>query len=54
MTKAEFEARKRWDTTLMTEAEKEAHKRHIISMCGCIDDDTFVCPDDVPMILARV
>ena len=36
----------------MTEAEKEAHKRHIISMYGSITDETFVEPtDNVPYVL---
>ncbi len=52
MTKAEYEARKRWDTSIMTEEEKEAHKQHIFSMYGKITDDTFVePPDSIPTIL---
>ena len=42
MTKAEYEARKRWDTSIMTEEEKEAHKQHIFSMYGKITDDTRI------------
>ncbi len=46
MTKAEFEARKRWDTSIMTEEEKEARVQRILSHCGKIDDETFVPPHD--------
>ncbi len=43
---AEFEARKRWDTSIMTEEEKEARIQRIRSHCGVIDDETFVVPPD--------
>ena len=41
MTKEELAARKRWDTSIMTEEEKKAHLERIISHCGVIDDPTF-------------
>ena len=46
MTKEELAARKRWDTSIMTEEEKEARIQRILSHCGVIDDDTFVVPPD--------
>ncbi|MBR0151511.1 MAG: hypothetical protein IJP89_09135 [Synergistaceae bacterium] len=46
MTKEEFEARKLWDESMMTEEEKEAHLQRVLSFCGKIDDDTFVVPPD--------
>ena len=52
MTKAEFEARKRWDLSLMTDEEKEERMRRIHSHCGKITDETFVeSPDAVPPIV---
>ena len=55
MTEAEFEARKLWDTSIMTEEEKEAHLQRVLSFCGKIDDDTFVAPpDSVPPIIEVV
>lgn len=51
MTRAEYEARKRWDTSLMTEEEKEARIARIRSHCGKIDDETFTVHDDpIPAI----
>ena len=41
MTDAEFERRKKWDESLMTEEEKKAHRERILSHCGKIDDPTF-------------
>lgn len=46
-TREEFEARRRWDTSLMTDEEKEAHMQHILSMYGAITDETFDCADDM-------
>ena len=46
MTKAEFEARKRWDTSLTTDTEKKNHKQHILSMYGSVKDETFIEPHD--------
>lgn len=52
MTRAEFAARKRWDTSIMTEEEKEARIQRIFSHCGKIDDDTFTVPDDpIPVMV---
>lgn len=51
MTKAEFEARKRWDTSIMTEEEKAARIERIRSHCGKIDDETFIIhPDVIPIV----
>lgn len=51
MTRAEFAARKRWDTSIMTEEEKEARIQRIFSHCGKIDDETFIIHDDpIPAI----
>ena len=47
MTKEEFLARKRWDTSIMTDEEREARIERIRSHCGVIDDETFVAPPDV-------
>ena len=48
MTRAEYEARKLWDESIMTEEEKEARIARIRSYCGKIDDPTFrVYPDAV-------
>ena len=41
MTDAEFERRKMWDESLMTEEEKKARIERILSHCGKIDDPTF-------------
>ena len=50
MTFEEFEARKRWDTSIMTEEGKKARIERIRSHCGVIDDETFVVPPDaVPL-----
>ena len=46
MTKSEYEARKRWDTSIMTEEEKEARIQRIFSHCGKIDDETFTPGSD--------
>ena len=54
MTFEEYKARKRWDTDIMTEEEKEAHLKHIMSMYGAITDETFVCPEDAIPVLAGV
>ena len=54
MTKEEFLVRKRWDTDIMTEEEKEAHIQHILSCYGSITDETFVCPDDPIPVAAKV
>ena len=52
MTKAEFEERKMWDESLMTEEEREAHLQRVLSFCGKIDDDTFIIhPDAVPDVI---
>ena len=51
MTRAEFAARKRWDTSIMTEEEKEARVQRIFSHCGKINDETFAEPhDEIPSI----
>ena len=51
VTRAEFAARKRWDTSIMTEEEKEARMQRILSHCGKIDDETFTVHDDpIPAI----
>ena len=52
MTFEEYRARKRWDTDIMTEEEKEAHLIHIMSMYGAITDETFVCPKDAVQVIA--
>lgn len=54
MTFAEFEARKRWDTSIMTEEEKEARIQRILACYGSITDETFVCPDDPIPVTAGV
>ena len=41
MTRAEHEARKMWDESIMTEEEKQARWERIRSHCGKIDDPTF-------------
>ena len=41
MTFEEFAARKRWDTSIMTEEEKKARIERISSHFGAIDDPTF-------------
>ncbi len=52
MTRAEFEERKMWDESLMTEEEREAHLQRVLSFCGKIDDDTFIIhPDAVPDVI---
>lgn len=51
MTRAEYEARKRWDESIMTEEEIKAHWERIHSFCGKIDDETFTVHDDpIPAI----
>ena len=51
VTRAEFAARKRWNTSIMTEEEKEARMQRILSHCGKIDDETFTVHDDpIPAI----
>lgn len=53
MTRAEFEERKMWDESLMTEEEREAHLQRVLSFCGKIDDETFIIhPDAVPDVIA--
>ena len=54
MTFEEYRTRKRWDTDIMTEEEKEAHLKHIMSMYGAITDETFVCQEDAIPVLAGV
>ncbi len=55
MTRAEFEERKMWDESLMTEEEREAHLQRVLSFCGKIDDDTFIIhPDTVPPVVEVV
>lgn len=50
MTFEEYKARKLWDTSIMTEEEKEARIARIRSHCGVIDDETFIVhPDVVPV-----
>ncbi len=51
---AEFEARKRWDTSIMTEEEKEARIQRILACYGSITDETFVCPEEQLPVTARV
>ena len=46
MTKAEYESRKRWDESIMTEEEIKAHWERIHSFCGKIDDETFTPSND--------
>ena len=46
MTRAEYESRKLWDESIMTEEEREAHLQRVLSFCGKIDDETFVAPPD--------
>ena len=41
MTLEEFDARKRWDTSIMTEEEKKARIERISSHFGAIDDPAF-------------
>ena len=54
MTLEEFRARKLWDTDMMTEEEKEAHRQRIASLYGVITDETFICHDDAIPVLAGV
>lgn len=52
MTRAEYEARKMWDESIMTEEEIKAHWARIHSFCGKIDDDTFIIHDDpIPVMV---
>ena len=51
---AEFEARKRWDTSIMTEEEKEVRIQRILACYGSITDETFVCPEEQLPVTARV
>ena len=46
MTKAEYESRKRWDESIMTEEGREAHLQRVLSFCGKIDDETFTPSSD--------
>ena len=54
MTLEEFAARKRWDTSIMTDEEKEARIQRILSCYGAITDETFVCPDEPIPVAAEV
>ena len=52
MTSEEFKARKLWDTSIMTEEEKEARIQRILSCFGSITDETFVEPPDAVFPIA--
>ena len=54
MTKAEFEARKRWNESIMTEDEIKAHWERIHSFCGKIDDEIFIIYNDPIPVMAEV
>ena len=56
MTRAEYESRKLWDESIMTEEEREAHLQRVLSFCGKIDDETFTVYDEpIPVpVMAEV
>ena len=54
MTLEEYRARKLWDTSIMTEEEKEARIQRILSHCGVIDDETFVLHDEAIPAMAVI